>query len=105
MEGDTEEQKISYFYHWMNHKGMEQISNWKTSKILLTQEELDTFPEEQKQGKYFSERVENYFTLFDSILLPRSNPLLAVEELRFSKQGSMTAGEFHGHASRIAQRC
>ena len=105
MEGDTEEQKISYFHHWINHKGMEQISNWKTSKTLLTQEELDTLPEQQKQGKYSTQRVENYFTLFDSILLPRSSPLLAVEELRFSKQGSMTTGEFHGHVSRVAQRC
>ena len=105
MEGDTEEQKISYFHHWINHKGMEQISNWKNSKVLLTQEDLDTLPEEQKQDKYFSEKVENYFMLFDSILLPRSNNLLAVEELKLCKQGSMTAGGYHGHVSRIAQRC
>ena len=41
MEGDTEEQKIYYFHHWINHKAMEQIGNWKNSKILLEQKDLD----------------------------------------------------------------
>ena len=39
------------------------------------------------------------------MLAPKSNPLLAVEELRFAKQGSMDSGEFHAHAVKIAKRC
>ena len=39
------------------------------------------------------------------MLAPKSNPLLAVEELKFVKQGSMTAGKFHGHVVKIANRC
>ena len=39
------------------------------------------------------------------MLAPKSNPLLAVEELCFAKQGSMNSGEFHVHAVKIAQRC
>ena len=35
----------------------------------------------------------------------RSNPLLAVEELHFAKQGSMDSGEFHAHVVKIAKRC
>ena len=31
--------------------------------------------------------------------------LLAVEELHFAKQGSMTFGEFHSHIVNIAKRC
>ena len=39
------------------------------------------------------------------MLAPKSNPLLAVEELHFAKQGSMTSGEFHFHIVKIAKRC
>ena len=39
------------------------------------------------------------------MLAPRSNPLLAVEELHFAKQGSMDSGEFHVHVVKIAKRC
>ena len=39
------------------------------------------------------------------MLAPKSNPLLAVEELHFTKQGSMTLGEFHSHIVKIAKRC
>ena len=38
-------------------------------------------------------------------LAPKSNPLLAVEDLHFAKQGSMTSGEFHSDIVKIAKRC
>ena len=49
--------------------------------------------------------IESYFTLFELLLAPKSNPLLAVEELHFAKQGSMTSGEFHSHIVKIAKMC
>ena len=39
------------------------------------------------------------------MLAPKSNPLLAVEELCFAKQGSMSSGEFYAHVVKIAKRC
>ena len=39
------------------------------------------------------------------MLAPKSNPLLAVEELHFTKQGSVTSGEFHSHIVKIVKRC
>ena len=39
------------------------------------------------------------------MLAPKSNPLLAVEELCFAKQGSMNSGEFYAHVVKIAKRC
>ena len=60
---------------------------------------------ENKEGKYSSECIESYFTLFELLLAPKSNQLLAVEELHFAKQGSMTSGEFHSHIVKIAKRC
>ena len=38
-------------------------------------------------------------------MTPRSNPLLAVEDLYLAKQGSMTSGEFHSHIVKIVKRC
>ena len=82
MEGDSEKTKISYFYHWINGEGMGHIESWKNSKTLICQSALE---EEEKEGKYFSESIESYFTLFELLLALKSNPLLAVEELHFTK--------------------
>ena len=103
MEGDSEKTKISYFHHWINGEGMGHIESWKNSKTLISQSAYDAL--ENKEGKYSSECIESYFTLFELLLAPNSNPLLAVEELHFTKQGSMTSGEFHSHIVRIAKRC
>ena len=59
--------------------------------------------EHEKEGKYSSEKIESYFTLFESLLAPKSNPLLAVKELHFTKQGSMNSGEFYTHIVKIAK--
>ena len=82
---------------------MGKIESWKNKKILISQVEYDRL--DDKEGKYSSEKIESYFTLFESLLAPKSNPLFAVEELHFAKQGSMDSGEFHAHVVKIAKRC
>ena len=103
MEGDSEKTKISYFHHWINGEGMRHIESWKNSNTLISQSAHDEL--ESKESKYSSECIESYFTLFELLLAPKSNPLLAVEDLHFAKQGSMTSGEFHSHIVKIAKRC
>ena len=103
MEGDSEKTKISYFHHWINGEGMRQIESWKNSKTLISQSAYDEL--ESKEGKYSSEHIESYFTLFELYLAPKSNPLLAVEDLHFAMQGSTTSGEFHSHIIKIVKRC
>ena len=103
MEGDSEKTRISYFHHWINGEGMRQTQAWKNNKILISQSAYDAL--ESKEGKYSSEHIESYFTLFELSLAPRSNPLLAVEDLHFAKQGSVTSGEFHSHIVKIVKRC
>ena len=105
MEGDSERTKISYFHHWINGEGMGHIESWKNSKALICQSAYEELDEDEKEGKYSSESIESYFTLFEPLLAPKSNPLLAVEELHFAKQDSMTSGEFHSHIVKIAKRC
>ena len=51
------------------------------------------------------DEVESYFTLCENILTPKSHPLLAVEELHLTKQGSMTSEEFYSHVLQIVKRC
>ena len=90
MGGDSEKTKISYFHHWINGEGMRHIQSWKNRKTLISQSAYDEL--ESKEGKYSSEHIASYFTLFELLLASKSNPLLAVEDLHFAKQGSMTSG-------------
>ena len=70
MEGDSEKTKISYFPHWIDRDGMGKIESWKNKKILISQVEYDRLEEDEKEGKYSSEKLESYFTLFESLLAP-----------------------------------
>ena len=103
MEGDTEKTKIFYLHHWLNGEGIAKIEGWKNSKILLSQADYDAL--EDKAGKYSLDKIESYFSLCELVLTPRSNPLLAVEDLYLTKQGSMTSGEFHSHLLKIVKGC
>ena len=103
MEGDTEKTKISYLHHWLNGEGISKIKGWKNSKTLISQEDYDKLAD--KTGKYSLDKRESYFTLCELVLTPRSNPLLAVEDLHLAKQGSMTSEEFHSHILQIVKRC
>ena len=61
---------------------MGHIESWKNSKTLISQSAYDEL--ENTEGKYSSECIQSYFTLFELLLAPKSNPLLAVEELHFT---------------------
>ena len=105
MEGDSKKTKISYFHHWVDTERMTQIESWKNNKTLISQENYEKLEETRREGKYSSDKIESYFTLFENMLAPKSNSLLAVEELCFLKQGSMNSGEFHAHITKIVKRC
>ena len=98
-------QKGLKFHHWINGEGMGHIESWKNSKTLIHQSAYDALEQKEKEVKYSSESIESYFTLFELLLAPKSNPSLAVEEIHFTKQCPMTSGEFHSHIVKIAKRC
>ena len=105
MKGDNEKTKISYLHHWLDGKGISKIKGWRNSKTLISQAEYDTLEERDRKGKYSLDKVESYFSLVENILTPRSNPLLAVEELHLAQQGSMTSEEFYSQILKIVKRC
>ena len=84
---------------------MAHIESWNNNKTLISQEEYEKLDETNKEGKYSLDEIENYFTLFELLLTPKSNSLYAVKELHFVKQGSMNSGKFHSHVTKIAKRC
>ena len=59
---------------------MAKIESWKNIKTLISQEDYAKLDETQKEGKHSLDKIESYFTLFESLLAFKSNPLLAVEE-------------------------
>ena len=91
MEEDSVKAKISYFHHWIDSPGMAHIESWKNNKTPISQEDYEKLDETEKEEKYSLGEIESYFTLFESLLAPKTNPLLAVEELHFVKQGSMNS--------------
>ena len=103
MEGDNEKTKISYLHHWLDGKGISKIKGWRNSKTLISQAEYDALEERDRKGKYSLDTVESYFALVENILTPRSNPLLAMEELHLAKQGSMTSEEFYSQVLEIVK--
>ena len=50
---------------------MDKIESWKNKKILISQEDYDKLEEDEKEGKLSSEKIESYFTLFESLLAPK----------------------------------
>ena len=105
IEGDSEKTTISYLHHWIDSEGMAKIESWKNSKTLISQEDYEKLDKNKKEGKYSLNKIESFFILFESLLAPKTNPLLAVEELRFAKQGSMNSGGFYAYVVKIAKRC
>ena len=70
MEGDSEKTKISYFHHWIDGEGIGKNESWKKKKILISQVEYDRLEEDEQEGKCSSEKIESYFTLFESFVAP-----------------------------------
>ena len=104
MEGDSNEAKISYLHHWIDSAGEAKVESWINNGTLLKKEDFEKLSQDEKKGKFSQSDIESYFQTFESMLTPKSNPLLAVKEIDIMKQGSMTAGEFHAQITKTVKR-
>ena len=77
MERHSVKAKMSYFHHWIDSTVKAHTESWKNNKTLISHEDYEKLDETQKRGKYFLGEIKSYFTLFESLLAPKSNPLLA----------------------------
>ena len=103
MEGDSNEAKISYFHHWSDTAGEAKVESWINNGVLIKKEDFKKLEENETKGKYSQADIESYFILFESLLAPKSNPLLAVKDVYILKQCSMTSGEFHAQITKTAK--
>ena len=78
MEGDSEKTQDFLLPSLDQWRGNGTHWVMENSKTLISQSAYDEL--ESTEGKYSSERIESYFTLFELLLAPKSNPLLAVEK-------------------------
>ena len=67
-----------------------KLKDGKTARFFSARLTM-TLWKKDKVGKYSLDKIESYFSLCELVLTPRSNPLLAVEDLYLTKQGSMTS--------------
>ena len=77
----TQKRLISYFHHWINGEGMGHIESWKNNKTLIHQSEYDGLEEHQNEGKYSSEKIESYFTLFELLLAPQVKSIIGCRKI------------------------
>ena len=64
---------------------MAKIKSWKNSKTIISQEDYEKLDEDPKRRQVLFRQIESYFILFESLLAPKANPLLAVKELCFTQ--------------------
>ena len=50
-------------------------------KILISQVEYDRLEEDKQEGKYSSEKIESYFTLFESLLAPQVKTIIGCRRI------------------------
>ena len=62
------------------------LSHGKNSKTLIHQPAYDALEEEEKEGKYSSESMESYFTLFELLLAPKLQKDISSQIHRKKKQ-------------------
>ena len=84
-------------------KGSQRLKDGKTTKSSSASQIMMLY--QTRQASTLQKKIESYLKLFELSLTPRSNLLLAAEDLYLTKQGSMTSGEFHSHILKIVKRC
>ena len=80
------------------------LSHGKTAKPSFASLNMMHYKNIKKKASTL-QKIQKVTSQFELLLAPKSNPLLAVEELHFAKQDSMTSGEFHSHIVKSAKRC
>ena len=82
----TEAMKCNYVIYWSGDHGMDLVDKWTT---------------EGKINNGNKEVVKTYWDRFDEYVHPQTNKLIAVVELKWLFQGTMSLEDFHNKAMRL----
>ena len=80
--------KCNYIIYWSRETGMELVDKWET---------------EGKITDANRNNIARYFELFEEHILPKSNALIMIVELKRLFQGSMSLEDFHTKALRLVK--
>ena len=80
--------KCNYIIYWSRETGMELVDKRETEGNIT--------------NAYWNQ-VDRYFTLYEEHILPKSNALITIVELKRLFQGSMSLEEFHTKALRLVK--
>ena len=78
--------KCNYVIYWSGDHGMDLVDKWTT---------------EGKINEENKEEVNTYWDRFDEYVHPQTNKLIAVMELKWPFQGTMSLEDFHTKAMRL----
>ena len=82
LNGVAEAVKCNYVIYWSGDHGMDLVDKWTT------------------EGK-INDAVKTYWEKFDEYVHPQTNKLIAVVELKWLFQGTMSLEDFHTKAMRL----
>ena len=86
LNGVAEAVKCNYVIYWSGDHGMDIVNKW-TTKGKINDGNKDT--------------VQTYWEKFDEYVHPQTNKLIAVVELKWLFQGTMSLEDFHTKAMRL----
>ena len=86
LNGVAETVKCNYIIYWSGNHGMDLVDKWTT---------------EGKINDGNKDIVQTYWEKFDEYVHPQTNKLIAVVELKWLFQGTMSLLDFHTKAMRL----
>ena len=86
LNGVVDGVKCNYIIYWSGDHGMELVDKWTT---------------EGKINDGNKEQQNTYWTQFENYIHPQTNQLIAVVELKWLFQGSLSLEDFHTKALRL----
>ena len=82
----TDAVKCNYIIYWSGDHGMDLVDKWTTEKSIT-------------DGN--KNNLKTYWDKFEEYIHPKTNKLIAVVELKWLFQGSMSLEDFHTKATRL----
>ena len=82
----TDAVKCNYVIYWSGDHGMDLVDKWTTEKSIT-------------DGN--KNNLKTYWDKFEEYIHPKTNKLIAVVELKWLFQGSMSLEDFHTKAARL----
>ena len=79
--------------------GSDHFFEWEEEGRIVSRDIYDELRRTRKSNTSCHDKIETYFTLLEEYIAHKAHVLLAVEELRTIKEGSMEFQEFYSKSA------